>query len=413
MSRILLNKEHVIDNVTLILQTKAFITLDTIRDPRELIYKENYNAANEISFSIDKLVNGEKNLSWDIVTNFKVLYIPELKERFEIYVSKTEENSIVKEVTGTSLCEAELSNTNLYGIEVNTENDIVSDDYDENFPTIFYRELDVNLYNWNDPKYNGKYLNYTNDQKLKVLKRGSLLHSLLDKVPNYSSKYVQDSLKNLTDIKTFTIDDTNIYDELTGEISEEYGVIFKFDSMTRELSVYDLYNTCEDCGYRGDFNDKCPKCNSTKFGGQDGKDTTIFISSHNLAQEINLECDTSSVKNCFCIKGGDDNITEAVKNINPNGSGYIYHFRDDTYNDMPTELVTKLKAYNTEFENYQTSKAFSVDSKTLLNYNSVISYIKKYFTDSELFSISSPIIGYQKLMKYYYDIIDADLFIRT
>ena len=413
MSRILLNKEHVIDNVTLILQTKAFTTLDMVRDSKELTYKENYNAANEISFSIDKLVNGEKNLSWDIVTNFKVLYIPELKERFEIYVSKTEENSIVKEVTGTSLCEAELSNTNLYGIEVNTENDIVSDDYDENFPTIFYRELDVNLYNWNDPKYNGKYLNYTNDQKLKVLKRGSLLHRLLDKVPNYSIKYVQDSLKKLTDIKTFTIDDTNIYDELTGEISEEYGVIFKFDSMTRELSVYDLYNTCEDCGYRGDFNDKCPKCSSTKFSGQDGKDTTIFISSHNLAQEINLECDTSSVKNCFCIKGGDDNITEAVKNINPNGSGYIYHFRDDTYNDMPTELVTKLKAYNTEFENYQTSKAFSVDSKTLLNYNSVISYIKKYFTDSELFSISSPIIGYQNLMKYYYDIIDADLFIRT
>lgn len=413
MSRILLNKEHVIDNVTLILQTKAFTTLDMVRDSKELTYKENYNAANEISFSIDKLVNGEKNLSWDIVTNFKVLYIPELKERFEIYVSKTEENSIVKEVTGTSLCEAELSNTNLYGIEVNTENDIVSDDYDENFPTIFYRELDVNLYNWNDPKYNGKYLNYTNDQKLKVLKRGSLLHRLLDKVPNYSIKYVQDSLKKLTDIKTFTIDDTNIYDELTGEISEEYGVIFKFDSMTRELSVYDLYNTCEDCGYRGDFNDKCPKCSSTKFSGQDGKDTTIFISSNNLAQEINLECDTSSVKNCFCIKGGDDNITEAVKNINPNGSGYIYHFRDDTYNDMPTELVTKLKAYNTEFENYQTSKAFSVDSKTLLNYNSVISYIKKYFTDSELFSISSPIIGYQNLMKYYYDIIDADLFIRT
>lgn len=413
MSRILLNKEHVIDNVTLILQTKAFTTLDMVRDSKELTYKENYNAANEISFSIDKLINGEKNLSWDIVTNFKVLYIPELKERFEIYVSKTEENSIVKEVTGTSLCEAELSNTNLYSIEVNTENDIVSNDYDENFPTIFYRELDVNLYNWNDSKYNGKYLNYTNDQKLKVLKRGSLLHRLLDKVPNYSIKYVQDSLKNLTDIKTFTIDDTNIYDELTGEISEEYGVIFKFDSMTRELSVYDLYNTCKDCGYRGDFNDKCPKCSSTKFSGQDGKDTTIFISSHNLAQEINLECDTSSVKNCFCIKGGDDNITEAVKNINPNGSGYIYHFRDDTYNDMPTELVTKLKAYNTEFENYQTSKAFSVDSKTLLNYNSVISYIKKYFTDSELFSISSPIIGYQNLMKYYYDIIDADLFIRT
>ncbi len=353
MSRILLNKDGTMDTVTLILQTKAFETLNTIRGAKELTYKENYNAANETSFTIDKFIDGNKNLSWYIVTNFKVLYIPELKERFEIYVSKTEENSIVKEVTGTSLCEAELSNTNLYNIEVNTEDDIISDDYDENFPTIFYRELDVNLYNWNDTKYNGKYLNYTDTQKINVLKRGSLLHRLLDKAPNYSIKYVQDSLKKLSDIKTFTIDDKSIYDELTGEISEEYGVIFKFNSMTREISVYDLYNTCENCGYRGDFNNKCPECGGTKFNGQDGKDTTIFISSHNLAQDIKLECDTSSIKNCFCIKGGDDNITEAVKNINSNGSNYIYRFTDDTYNDMPAELVTKLKAYNSEFENYQ------------------------------------------------------------
>ena len=413
MSRILLNKDGTMDTVTLILQTKAFETLNTIRGAKELTYKENYNAANETSFTIDKFIDGNKNLSWDIVTNFKVLYIPELKERFEICVSKTEENSIIKDVTGTSLCEAELSNTNLYNIEVNTEDDIISDDYDENFPTIFYRELDVNLYNWNDPKYNGKYLNYTNDQKLKVLKRGSLLHRLLDKVPNYSIKYVQDSLKKLSDIKTFTIDDKSIYDELTGEISEEYGVIFKFNSMTREISVYDLYNTCEDCGYRGDFNNKCPECGSTKFNGQDGEDTTIFISSHNLAQDIKLECDTSSIKNCFCIKGGDDNITEAVKNINSNGSNYIYRFTDDTYNDMPAELVTKLKAYNSEFENYQTRKTFSIDSTILSNYNSVISYVKKYFSDTELSSISSPIIGYKNLMKNYYDVIDADLFINT
>lgn len=413
MSRILLNKDGTMDTVTLILQTKAFETLNTIRGAKELTYKENYNAANETSFTIDKFIDGNKNLSWDIVTNFKVLYIPELKERFEICVSKTEENSIIKDVTGTSLCEAELSNTNLYNIEVNTEDDIISDDYDENFPTIFYRELDVNLYNWNDPKYNGKYLNYTNDQKLKVLKRGSLLHRLLDKVPNYSIKYVQDSLKKLSDIKTFTIDDKSIYDELTGEISEEYGVIFKFNSMTREISVYDLYNTCEDCGYRGDFNNKCPECGSTKFNGQDGEDTTIFISSHNLAQDIKLECDTSSIKNCFCIKGGDDNITEAVKNINSNGSNYIYRFTDDTYNDMPAELVTKLKAYNSEFENYQTRKTFSIDSTILSNYNSVISYVKKYFSDTELSYISSPIIGYKNLMKNYYDVIDADLFINT
>lgn len=80
---------------------------------------------------------------------------------------------------------------------------------------------------------------------------------------------------------------------------------------------------------------------------------------------------------------------------------------------MPAELVTKLKAYNSEFENYQTRKTFSIDSTILSNYNSVISYVKKYFSDTELSSISSPIIGYKNLMKNYYDVIDADLFINT
>lgn len=75
MSRILLNKDGTMDTVTLILQTKAFETLNTIRGAKELTYKENYNAANETSFTIDKFIDGNKNLSWDIVTNFKVLYI--------------------------------------------------------------------------------------------------------------------------------------------------------------------------------------------------------------------------------------------------------------------------------------------------------------------------------------------------
>lgn len=413
MARLLLSKQNTIESFTLILQDKNFENIINITNASEIKYKENYNSADEISFTVNKYVNGIKCNSWDSIVDFKTLYVPELDERFEITVSKSESNSVIKEISGISLCEAELSQVNLYDIEINTDNDIVDDSYDENFPTILYRDLDIGLYDWNDAKFNGKYSEYTDEEKLSVLKRGSLLHRILEKASNYSIEYVQESLKKITDIKTFSIDDSSIYDELIGEISEEYGVIFKFDSMNRKISVFDLYNTCNKCGYRGDFSSECPECESSDFGGQDGEDTTIFISSQNLASDIQLDCDSSSIKNCFRIKGGDDEITSDVRNVNPNGSDYIYSFNEKVYEDMPDDLVEVLKKYNEEFYNFQTTHEYSIDSETLNNFNSVVSYIKTYFEDTEFNYITSPIVGYKNLMNVYYNIVDIDLFINT
>lgn len=397
MIKNLFHQQH-LDMPTLILQNKNFDTIGSITNASELTYKENFNAADEISFLIYKYVNGKACDIWDSIVDTAVLYVPELEERFEITVSKSENGSVQKTVTGTSLCESELSQTKLYDIEINTENDIARPDYDENYPTLFYRDLS----------------GYEKGSEIYEKLRGSsLLHRLLEKASNYEIGHVDESLAKLTSVKQFTVNDTDIYSVLTGEIAEEYGVLFLFDSITGTVFAYDLYNTCQNCGYRGDFQDACPKCGTKNFSGQYGTDTAVFISCQNLASELKLESDASSLKNCFKIEGGDETITAAVRNINPNGSEYIYAFHSESTRHMPQTLADKLASYNALFNKYKYEQQFSVPASVLSNYNSVISYIKNYFPDSEFQELSAPINGYQNLTAAYYDTVDADLFLSS
>lgn len=133
--------------------------------------------------------------------------------------------------------------------------------------------------------------------------------------------------------------------------------------MNREISVYDLLNTCTNlvdgkpCGERGEFTDVCPKCGNTdktKFIRGYGTDTHIFISAENYASKITVDGDEASVKNCFKVTGGDDFMTDTIKNCNPAGSEYIYRFSQADYDDMPEQLVEKLQTY---FETYNEAEA--------------------------------------------------------
>ena len=133
-----------------------------------------------------------------------------------------------------------MQNIKLRNIEINTEDDIARDDYDENYPTVFYRDLS----------------NYSEGSAMyEKLYNASLLHRILDKVSNYTIGHVDSSLVNLKTWFQYSITDNNVYDVLTGQIAEDYQCLFKFDSTARKINVYDLCNTCQDCKYRGDFHD--------------------------------------------------------------------------------------------------------------------------------------------------------------
>lgn len=326
---------NMIQDYTIVLSSRDLRHLGQITGIQNVNLNKNLNSADEISFTISKykMIDDKykkvKESLWDQIIDLKLIWVKELNEYFEINVRTEDSSDTIKNITGTSLCEAELGQTMLYNTEINTENDIARDDYDANYPTTFYRE--------DHPE-------------------ASLLHRILEKAPHYTIKYVDESLKNLSFIRQFTIDGTSIYDFLTRECSEQYNCLFDFDSSDRSISVYDLYTTCNDCGYRGDYYDKCPKCESTNLK-YFGEDTTILVDKTNLTDSITLEADVSSIKNSFKLVAGDDYMTATIRMLNQNGSDYIYYFSDEQKSDMSSELVQKLndydKLYNSKTDEYQ------------------------------------------------------------
>ena len=339
--------------------------------------------ASEISFTINKYINGEITPLWDKILNFKLVYCKEWDCWFEIKVELDEETETVKTVFCTQLGHAELSQIMLYNIEINTEKDIERDDY----------KISI-LYDEDNPE-------------------SSILNRMLDdKAPHYSIAYVDPTIAKIQ--RSFSFDGTSIDDGFQ-EIEEEIGCLFKYPSnsneygkINREVYVYDLQQNCNDCGHRGEFTDKCPECGSTNIKYGYGEDTLIFVTSDELASGgIQLVTDVDSVKNCFRLEAGDDLMTATVRNCNPNGTDYIWYFSDSLKEDMSDELVDKLESYNKLYNQYYSEYNSSINEQLLNSYNVLVD---KY---DNLQKIESPIVGYSNLMNAYYNVIDAALYLKS
>lgn len=435
MAKILFNSQGLIETPTLLLQHKNFETIGNggVTNVSGLTYKSNFNDANEVSFKIHKFNNEKKHPLWDSMVDFKIIYIPQLHERFEISVTTSEEdpNDVSKSITGTSLCEAELSQITLRNVQINTETDMTNLLYDENFPTILYRDPEEydsaeNQKIWTKSKYD--YLKdktaYPTEEsviarKKTILKHASLLHRVLEKAPHYSILYVADTLKGLKTVHEFTFDGTDILSALKDTIADDFHCVFIFNSENRTISVLDLYSTCNNCGYRGDYMDECPECGSNNITNKYGEDTNILINSTNLTTQITLDSNSDSLKNCFYITGADDAINAAIANVNPNGTQYIYYFSNETLADMPTELQNKLRSYNTLYNEINTTREYNLKADRVAEYNKVINYINAKFASIskddqdkiEYPTLTSPLVGYPALTSAWYSAMDVYYFL--
>lgn len=435
MAKVLFNSQGIIETPTLLLQHKNFETIGNggITNVSGLTYKNNFNDANEVSFKIHKFNDEKKHPLWDSMVDFKIIYIPQLHERFEISVTTSEEdpNDVSKSITGTSLCEAELSQITLRNVQINTETDMTNPLYDENFPTILYRDPEEydsveNLAIWTKSKYD--YLRdktaYPTEEsviarKKTILKHASLLHRVLEKAPHYSISCVADTLKKLKTVHEFTFDGTDILSALKDTIADDFHCAFMFNSENRTISVLDLYSTCNNCGYRGDYMDECPECGSHNIENKYGEDTNILINSTNLTTQITLDSNSDSLKNCFYITGADDAINYAIANVNPNGTQYIYYFSDETLADMPTELQNKLKSYNTLYNEINKTREYNLDADKVAGYNNVINYINTKFSSMseddqdkiEYPTLTSPLVGYPAVASAWYSAMDVYYFL--
>lgn len=378
-----------VEDISFVLAKKNGDKLGNIVNVDNIVAKHSMKEASDITFTAHKKIGDNIIKCWNAIKDFKLVWIPEWDMWYEITVEVNEENENIKNISGKTLGEAELSQIMLYGIEINTETDIAREDY--KIPTTFY--------NPDHPE-------------------ASLMDRLLaDKAPHYKVKHIDKSLMNLQ--RTFTFDDTSIYDALQ-EVSEELDCLFIFGCGSdengkpeRTISAYDLEANCVDCGNRDTFVHKCPKCGSTNIILGYGEYTNVFISRDNLADEITYSVDTDSVKNCMKLEAGDDLMTAAIRSCNPNGTDYIYYFPDETREEMSPELQEKLKSYDALYEKYQSDYNFTINDSFVTNYNALVNKYKTYEESLKDTEIKNPIIGYPKLMRIYFDTIDMVQLLRN
>ena len=407
-----------VEDYTIVLSTRDKRHLGQLYGLKSITYSGHMNSANEMSFSIykndllktndivfNKQIKKHREYLWDNIVDFKLIWVKELNEYFEIHVSLDDSNDVYKSITATSLCEAELSQVMLYNVEINTlESDVQNEDYRI---TTFYNDEDT---------------------------KASLLHRVLECVPHYKIAHVDKSLCDIQ--RTFSIDGTSVYDFLTGECAEQFDCLFKFNSSERSISVYDLLTVCKECGERGDFQDKCPECGSKKLKYY-GKDTTIYVDKNNLTDAIQLSTNVDSIKNCFKLEAGDDTITLAARTLNQNGSDRIYinyasdlnkkcndcgecsefedkcsicgstnwEYTNERIKDMPKELVKKLIEYNDLYNSYTeeyeelTLRLYNLTDKIAYYTSSMMPKVEHisnvdYETEADLAYIEDPKEGY-------------------
>lgn len=292
----------------------------------------NYNAADEISFSYQKELDGRKSPFYDELKDLSIVKAEDMY--YEISVTETDQGNLTKNVSGQSLGYCELSQK-LVTLEVNTENDIARNDYEE--PSIFF-----------DPAKPGR----------------SLLHRLLSYAPDYSIGYVAPTLAILQ--RTFSWSDT-FMDSCLNDISQETDCIFTIDVKTdpstklpvRQINAYDACY-CIDCWEKsntssntepkqGDYwknviDGRCHECGGTNIY-EPGEDTAITINTKNLTNEIQVTTDKDSVKNCFWLKAGDDTMTNIIQGVDPCGSGKIMMFSEEQIQEMSPGLRSVWNKY--------------------------------------------------------------------
>ncbi|KAI4445170.1 hypothetical protein C823_007677 [Eubacterium plexicaudatum ASF492] len=264
-----------------------------------------------IKLYIYKEIDGKECSFWDQIIDLKIIDVVGYGQ-YEIYLEKDTDQNIVKKIDGYSI-ETELSQIPLYDLHINDDDYFNYGAQDESNLDSYGNIKPIKFYNPSDPHHS----------LLHLLLMDKACHWSIGVVPQYitvinNGKQTQELATSFQ--RTFTIDGQNIYDFLVGDLANEANLVYIFDTYNRRINIYDRYSI--------------------------GDDTNVFINTRNLANNINIEDNSESVKNCFRVVGGDDVITNYLSAINLTGN-YIWGFSILQYNDMPDGLVDAIKSYQT------------------------------------------------------------------
>lgn len=389
---------------TLVIATKSGHKLGRII-AHDLVATDTLSEAPEFTFKTYKSYNDEKNPYYDEIENFRWLWCKEYDCWYECYVTVDDQDGTSKSVQAKRLAEVMLSQTMIFGMHINDEDDIARTDYDPNYPSYFWYAENAH-------------------RDLSILVR------VLERCPQFTVRHVDKTLADIREVKEFAFDNISVYDAFT-QIAQEFHCLFQFDTKLDDegnligyIDAYDLESVCNNpnCSYlanfgvhkRGEFTDYCPECNSTDITLGYGKDTTIFVDKEELGNNIELTTDTDSVKNCFKLVGGDDLVTDTMKNCNANGSDRIWLIPNWMRKDMSSDLQKALADYDDLYHSYMYDKVIPVDSSLLAQYNSLANKYNDSKYDHDVWqTYTTAIKGYPMLMNLIYELIDMRLYLQT
>ena len=346
---------------------KNLTRIGRLEPVNDLNISVNYNAADEISLSLPKYVQDNKVFLYDQIQDLSVIEVKngfdDESRYFEIGMDEKDTGAIVKSITGQELGYAELSQK-LVTLEINTDADIALDDY---VPTVLY----------------------SSDNK-----KGSLLDRLLSYAPDYEVGHVDDTVAGLQ--RTFSWSDSYI-DACLNDICEELECIYTItveldenDKVIKRINIYDICY-CKDCWdnmvnnkstdmTKGDYwknvlNGVCQTCKGTNVYDV-GVDTPILLNTKNFSDDISVQVDKDSIKNCFKLKAGDDTLTNIVEGVLATSTNKIMMFSEDQTSKMSDGLREQWEAYYNKVNNSDTTKEY--DNLTNLKYDifDLIGFIK-------------------------------------
>lgn len=321
------NKDGTVVPPKIFLCTRTLKRIGLIHPVCDLKIETKFNEANTCSFTIYKNNNGIEMPNFQRLKDLSVIEI-EGFGLFEIQVTVAQDSAISKRITGTALQECELSQS-YCTLEINT-------DYDKKYPTQFYRDLST----------------ASSEGERKKMAGSSLLHRILSYAPTYSIGYVDSSLMGIN--REFSCSDTTVYDFLQ-EVAEEIGCIFLFDPMSRKINAYDLEDHCLECGGRHVINGVCQTCQKDGVIEQGyGLDTSIYVDTHTIAESIEDSVDVDSVKNCFKLVAGDDEMTNRIGQRLIGNSNYLWTFGEEQLAEFSEPLREKWLAYSDYVNTFQT-----------------------------------------------------------
>ena len=377
------------------------------------------NDTDEVSFDFYKYYDDIEQEQYKQLKTDSVVYVKGFG-CFQLKVSEYDkEEGICKSVSGESLANTELANI-LATLEINTENDILVSDYEnENvtdyIPTVFYRDPEkYDKYSWTTAN-----VKLSVEEKKQKLKDSSLFHRILSYAPHYEIGHVDESLYYVQ--RTFSWNNASVQD-IFKEVGEEVGCIFTFETYlddngktVRRVNAYDIsyctkcfkntamqlsYKTFDTSRFRSITNGVCDNCNSSEYVYDYGKDTDIFITTENLTDSITLQPE-NEIKNVFKISGGDDDITSAVQALNM-GSSKLMMFSEETKNEMSDELRKKIE------DCIKDQSSISSIYETLIETQSNVYDLIQYLQSGKMPQLADNTRDIQEEVKYLLSSITTD-----